>query len=238
MMPAQVSHSRSRLRILSANLWNGNADAERFAALLVDLQVDVAAVQELAPAQAAALARVLPHGALEPRLDYNGMGIAAPWPLTVRHLALPTRDARITELTLQCGDGAPLSVELINLHVKAPHSPLGLRTMHCRRGQWRGLHRHIIAAPQRPRVLVGDFNATPLWPFYRRVATHFRDAALIAAQRHGRPVQRTWGPRPAGPRLLRIDHAFVHRVAVLDFQVVEVAGSDHRAVVVDIAAES
>jgi len=238
MTPCPPPNAHPRLRILSANLWNGNADAERFAQLVVELRVDVAAVQELAPKQADALARVLPHGCLEPRLDFNGMGIAAPWPLAVRHLALPTRDARVTDLSLLQVDGTPLSLELINLHVKAPHSPLGLHTLRRRRDQWRGLHRHIIAAPQRARILVGDFNATPLWPFYRRVAAHLRDAALIAARQHGRAVQRTWGPRPDGPRLLRIDHAFVHRVAVLDFQVVDVPGSDHRAVVVDVAAES
>jgi endonuclease/exonuclease/phosphatase family metal-dependent hydrolase len=165
------------------------------------------------------------------------MGIAAHAPLSVRRLPLPTRDARITDLTLARADGTPMAIELINLHVKAPHSPLGLQTIQRRRGQWRGLQRHLNAAPQRPRVLVGDFNATPLWPFYRRVTAHLHDAAVIAAKRAGGRTRRTWGPHPDGPRLLRIDHAFVHRLVVLDFQVVDVRGSDHCAVVVDVAAE-
>lgn len=226
-----------RLRILSANLWNDRADAEAFAALVERLAVDVAAVQELGPRQAAALARVLPHGTLEPGLDYTGMGIAARTPVGVRRLPLPCRDARIGELRVSAADGTLLAVELINLHVQAPHSPFGWRTVQRRRGQWRGIQRHLAAAPQHPRVLVGDFNATPLWPLYRRVTAHLRDAALIAATRAGGRARPTWGPWPTAPRLLRIDHAFVHRVAVLDFQVVAVAGGDHCAVMVDIAAD-
>jgi endonuclease/exonuclease/phosphatase family metal-dependent hydrolase len=85
-------------------------------------------------------------------------------------------------------------------------------------------------------VLVGDLNATPLWPVYRRLALHLTDAAVAAARHHGRPVQRTWGPWPKAPRLLRIDHALVHGVAVADFQVMPLAGGDHSAIVVDIAA--
>ncbi|MEO8602832.1 MAG: endonuclease/exonuclease/phosphatase family protein [bacterium] len=237
MLPQLDAAVPTRLRILSANLWNGKADPEGFAELIMRLGVDVAAVQELGPKQAAALARVLPQGTLEPRLDYNGMGIAAQIPLVVRRLPLPTRDARIAQLTVAGTDGAPVTIELINLHIKAPHSPVGVRTMLHRRGQWRGLQRHLNAAPHSPRVIVGDFNATPMWPFYRRVTAHLHDAALIVATRAGRRPQRTWGPRTDGPRLLRIDHAFVHRVAVLDFQVVTVPGSDHRAVVVDVGAE-
>jgi len=225
-----------RLRILSANLWNDRADAEAFAALVERLAVDVAALQELGPRQAAALARVLPHGVLEPGLDFHGMGIATRSPVAVRRLTLPCRDARISELALAAADGTAVAVELINLHVQAPHS-IRWSTVSHRRGQLRGLVRHMAAAPHHPRVLVGDFNATPLWPLYRRVTAHLRDAALIAAARGGGRVQPTWGPRPGARRLLRIDHAFVHRVAVLDFQVVPVPGGDHSAVVVDIATE-
>lgn len=223
-----------RLRILSANLWNGRADAQAFAALVVRLGVDVAAVQELAPWQAEALAAVLPHGTLEPRLDFHGMGIASRMPIAVRRLNLPYRDARIAELTLAAPCGRPDALELVNIHVQAPHSLQAWTTVQHRRGQWRGLQRHLNANPHRSRVVVGDFNATPLWPFYRRMRAHLRDAALLAPTRNGR-APRTWGPRPGGPRLLRIDHAFVHRVEVLDFSVVEVVGGDHWAVVVDIA---
>src|SRR5262245_11098290 len=63
-----------RLRVLSANLWNGGADPNGFVDLVARVRADVVAVQELTPPQADALGRYMPHGVLEPAHDYNGMG--------------------------------------------------------------------------------------------------------------------------------------------------------------------
>ena len=227
-----------RVRVLSANLWNGGADPEGFAALVERLRIDVVAVQELSPPQADALRRRLPHGNLEPATDYTGMGIAARRPLPVRRLTLPRRDARIAELQLRAPDGGAVTVELVNVHIEAPHNGPTWRSVARRRGQWRALERHLKASPQRPRVVVGDFNSTPLWPFYRRIASHLHDAALIHARQSGRPALRTWGPWPGAPRLLRIDHAFVQHLVVFDFAVVDVPNGDHSAVMVELGAKT
>ena len=84
-------------------------------------------------------------------------------------------------------------------------------------------------------VLIGDFNATPLWPVYRRLAPLFSDAAIAVAQQLGRPVEPTWG-RIGGRRWLRIDHAFTRGVEHRDFQVLALPDSDHSAIVVDLEA--
>ena len=152
----------------------------------------------------------------------------------MRRLALPRRDARLAELSCAAPDGSAVAVELVNIHVEAPHNTPTWRTMARRRGQWRGLERHLKANPHRPRLVVGDFNSTPLWPFYRRIADHLHDAALIHARRSGGRAARTWGPWHGSPRLLRIDHAFVHHLEVFDFAVVDVPEGDHSAVVVEI----
>ena len=223
-----------RFRIVSANLWNGAADPCAFAELIARLDADAVATQEMSPEQADALARVLPHGRLEPARDFTGMGIALRHPASVRRLALPCRDARIAEVCCELAGGARVELELINVHVNAPHTSRRT-TWSWRRGQLRGLVRHLQASPRRRRVLVGDLNATPLWPVYRRLVSHLSDAAIAAARRNGHAVQRTWGPWPGAPRLLRIDHALVHGVAVEDFQVLPIVGGDHSAIVVDIA---
>jgi endonuclease/exonuclease/phosphatase (EEP) superfamily protein YafD len=218
---------------VSANLLNGGAAPDAFAALVAALDADVVATQEMAPEQADALARVLPHGLLEPTRDYSGMGIALREPAPIRRLALPGRDARIADIAWQGPAGARIELEILNVHVEAPHSTWD--SLYRRRGQLRGLVRHLAAAPARRRVLIGDLNATPLWPLYRRLAARLTDAAAAAAHRHGRSVESTWGPWAWAPRVLRIDHAFVDGVAVEDFRVLPIAGSDHSAIVIDIA---
>jgi endonuclease/exonuclease/phosphatase family metal-dependent hydrolase len=226
-----------RLRVLSANLWNGQADADAFVSLVERMRADIVAVQELTPEQAAALRRHMPHGVLEPATDFNGMGIVGRTPFSVRRLPLPRRDARIADLQLRAPDGEVVSIELVNIHVEAPHNLPTWRSLARRRGQWRGLERHLQTNPHRPRIVVGDFNSTPLWPFYRRVTSHLHDAALIHARRNGGRAAKTWGPWHGSPRLLRIDHVFVQHLEVFDFAVAAVPMGDHSAVVVEIGAK-
>jgi endonuclease/exonuclease/phosphatase (EEP) superfamily protein YafD len=229
----QAGETRTRrLRIVSANLWNGAADAGAFRELIEELAADVVAVQELAPHQAEQIGRVLPHGSLEPARDCTGMGIALRRPSRVDRIALPCRDARLAEVSL---DGTRTRLEVINVHVQAPFFPFTWTAFRHRRGQLAGLERYLDADPERPRAVVGDFNATPGWPLYHRMAARFADAAKEVARRRGTAPVPTWGPRPGARRLLRIDHAFVGGLAVLDFRVVALRGCDHAAIVVDLA---
>src|SRR5262245_52617288 len=110
--------SRWTLRVLSANLANGLADADAFADLVEGLEPDVVLAQELTPAQAEALARVLPFGKLEPSRDHKGMGIALREPGNVRRLHLPYRSAFVAEVPRPM-DAEP--IEVVNLHLAAPH---------------------------------------------------------------------------------------------------------------------
>lgn len=228
-----------QLRILTANLWNGRADPEGFAALVEREGVDVACVQELAPEQAAPLAEVLPHGALEPDRDYRGMGIALRQPADVAQLPLRYRPLRTACLDPKDWPGLADPVAVWNVHVRAPQGFPQHVSWATRRAQLRGLLEHVSgAAAGRRLVLVGDFNATPAWPLYRRVARELDDVALATARRSGRRPARTWGPRwPRVPRvrLLRIDHAFARGVEVSRVRRLPVPGSDHDALCVDVA---
>lgn len=231
---ARGHHPAARLRVVSANLWNGAADPDALGAIIEELAADVVAVQELAPKQAEAIARVLPHGVLEPAHNCTGMGIALRRPALVERLRLPYRDARLARVAL---DGARLTLEVITVHVQAPLLLPVWRTLRRRRGQLRSLVRHLDEAPGESRIVVGDFNATPGWPLYGRMAARLTDAALEVARRRGTRAEPTWGPRPGGRRLLRIDHAFVQGLVVHDFRVVPLPGGDHAAIVVDVGPE-
>lgn len=253
------------LRVMSANLWSGAADPDALVRLVAALGVDVLAAQELSEDQAAAIAEVLPYGILEPHRGFHGMGVALRQPGVVDHVEMPYRDARRARLDPLDWPGLVAPVEILNVHIAAPHvGPLGSGWPR-RRKQLRHLERYLVdgeeqrdtengrrthsegaafcegavfgegAAQDRPgQLLIGDFNSTPIWPVYRRLARHMSDAAVVVAQRRGRPLQSTWGPWSGSPRLLRIDHGFVRGLEIEEFQVVHIPGSDHSAVVLDI----
>ncbi len=228
-----------RLRILSANLWNGRADPGALAQLVHDEEVDVACVQELTHAQAEALAQVLPHGRVEPAEDHTGMGIALRRPAKVGWLPLPYRSMRGARLDPKHWNGLSEPVCVWNLHVRAPTQGSPLRSARIRRGQLRGVLKHL-SRPAAPRlVLVGDLNATPVWPVYRRIAAQIPDAALAHARRRGEPAPRTWAPWTGAERLrlLRIDHAFARGVNVLEVRRVHVPKSDHDGLCIDVALD-
>jgi endonuclease/exonuclease/phosphatase family metal-dependent hydrolase len=222
------------LRVLSANLFHGRADASALVELVRTLDVAVVAVQELGPRQAEALATLLPHGKLEPIPEGMGLGIALRHPGQVEWLALPHRDAGVACLSPSDWPGLGRTIEIVNAHLANP--VVGVpASWRYRRGQVAGLTAYLASAEPCPRALVGDLNATPHWPAYRRLAAELDDAAVLAAARSGRAPEATWGPYPGSPRLLRIDHVLVDAFDVLDFRVFRLPGSDHSAVVADLA---
>ena len=88
--------------------------------------------------------------------------------------------------------------------------------------------------------MVGDFNATPIWPVYRAMAAVLEDLALTHARATGRRPRRTWPswPEPLGWfRFLRIDHCFGHGLEVHHCEVVDLPGSDHKGLLLDLAAK-
>ena len=197
---------------------------------MAQIRPDAVAVQEITPEQARALGEVLPFGGLSPSNWYVGMGIALRQPGRVRTVGLGYREAWIAEVT--SGNGT--AIELVNVHIRAPHQVPLRHTFRLRREQLRAIERHVAESPLAPRALIGDFNATSRWPLYRRLARQFTDAAVASARRNGKRPQPTWRPFSRFPPILRIDHVFVRGLEVHDLQVIAIAGSDHCAVVADV----
>lgn len=224
------------LRILSANLFNGAADPAALAALVRAERPDVVAAQEMAPEQAEVLAELLPHGRLEPARNHRGMGLALAAPARCGQLELVHRNARVARLLPADWPRLERPVDIVNLHVSSPTAHPFRAQPRRRALQLRGLLAHLDAAPETALAVVGDFNATPLWPFYRRLATRLDDVVADFASAEGRRPARTWRAAAGrGPRLLRIDHCLARglraeRVAVLDLR-----GSDHCALLVDLS---
>ena len=232
------------MRILTANLLEGRANAGALAALLVERRIDVACFQELGPAQAEAIREVLPHGLLAPgegTMRYHGGGIAARSPLEVRRLPLPGRDAFVTELRAEQWPGLASSLALLSLHVLVPFARSYWGIQRIRGRQVRALLQYLDlpqTPPDRPRLLLGDLNSTVAWPAYRALTSRLRDLHLEHARASRRRPAGTWAPSTRGPRLWRLDHALGSGLGPTCVEVVRIEGSDHAGLIVDLGEDA
>ncbi|MFQ5554072.1 MAG: endonuclease/exonuclease/phosphatase family protein [Acidimicrobiia bacterium] len=218
------------LRIITANLLNGAASRTALRRLIRDERPDAFAAQELAPAAAAVIAGELPHGLLDPSLDYLGGGIALRRPGDVVRLTMEHRDGH--RVLLEPGTWPELTapLEIVAVHLMNPVLRPWRHSAWVRRTQVEQVLDHV-RENRVARVIVGDFNATPAWRVYRKMAAVVQDAARVT----GNP-RRTWAPWWWMPRLLRIDHGFVEGVVPLSVRTRRVRGADHSALIVDVRA--
>src|SRR4029453_15791368 len=143
----------------------------------------------------------------------------------------PYRSAFVADLP---GPEDDQPIEVMNVHLAAPHVRPVVQRLQERRGQLRDILPHLAGKPRRRPIVAGAPNATPLWPAYRRLRTRFDDAAAEAARRIGRRPGRTWGPWAGSVRLLRIDHILVKGLVAAGTRVLPLRGSDHSALVADL----
>ncbi len=196
--------------------------------MILDADPDVVCAQELGPRTASVMADLLAHGHLDPRPDLFGLGIATRFPTTIDKLDLEERSGWIARLEPDRWPGLKEPLDIFNVHLVNPiDRPWGV-SRQVRRRQvdeiTAEVNAHDVAA-----VVIGDMNATPLWREYKRLAEIGTDAARASGS-----ARKTWSPFVFGPRLLRIDHAFVKGVRPTATSVIRVRGTDHRALVVDI----
>ncbi|MGO9781213.1 MAG: endonuclease/exonuclease/phosphatase family protein [Streptosporangiaceae bacterium] len=219
------------LRVVTANLLGGRAEADVVAELVRRKHADVLFVQELTDKAAARLQRaglgdLLPHRVRQPT-PHNAEGsIYARYPLRGGPLAAPVSAARCTaRLDLPSGQ----VVELACIHA-APPTPLWSPGATAR---WRSQLSALPAPGEDPRILAGDFNATLDHAQFRRL---LRRGYADAASQAGHGLALTWGPRPGRrPALLAIDHVLIdRRCAVVTTSAHRLTGSDHRALYAEL----
>ncbi|MGK5443951.1 endonuclease/exonuclease/phosphatase family protein [Micromonospora sp. URMC 105] len=220
------------LRLLTANLLKGSADARTLVGLVRRHRVDVLAVQEFTPEASAALdreglAELLPHRQLNPEVGTTGSGLYARWPLAGggfrRNVGFQFTQAYATV----AAPGAP-PVRVESAH---PAAPYGVEVV----DEWfTDLRAQPRATPDGPvSILAGDFNATlDHAPLRALLASGYVDAADAA----GAGLRGTWGPYDGDPiPPVTIDHVLVdRRIAVRSVSVHPVPGSDHRAVLAEL----
>jgi endonuclease/exonuclease/phosphatase (EEP) superfamily protein YafD len=218
-----------RLRVVTANLYVRNPDPASTGRALRAAQPDVLVVPELTAAglvglRAAGLLEDLPHAVVELEQD-EAVGLFSRLPLSDVDLRR-TGGRVLPRATVTVGGH---DVRLLTSH---PLPPISLFT-----ALWRRSLVDLAAevrAQELPVVVAGDLNADRDHALFRRLLdTGLRDAH----DQRGRGLARTW---PASLPLLHLDHVLVRdgpgaRLAVLSVEELQVPGSDHLAVVADVA---
>jgi endonuclease/exonuclease/phosphatase (EEP) superfamily protein YafD len=216
------------LSVLSANIYRGKADPEALVELVDRYDVDLLAIQELTPKFArwlrqAGLERRLPNAIREMRRGASGAGL---------YSRLPLRKAagnqpfffRMPRAVLRLPDGRQIRV--VDVH---PYPP--------GRGNvdiWSEALESLPAAGHgAPWVLAGDFNATLDVSLFRETVDRgYRDAADVT----GEGLEPTWPNNRTLPPFITIDHVLAdRRLGIVDYEVEDVPGSDHRAIWTELA---
>jgi endonuclease/exonuclease/phosphatase (EEP) superfamily protein YafD len=219
------------LVVMTANLYEGQGDAAAVMKLVRERQVDVLSVQELTPGalgrlHAAGAAELLPGHAEDPRPGGAGSALLARRPVRPTG-ARDVAGAAQPQVTLGVPGAPPVRVKAVH-----PPRPIG----HATERVWRRAMRAMPGSDGRGdvQILAGDFNATLDHRELRRLLDRgYVDAGDAA----GEGLVWTW-PALRRRRALpvTIDHVLVdRRVRVRRVRVERIPGSDHRAVIAELA---
>jgi endonuclease/exonuclease/phosphatase (EEP) superfamily protein YafD len=216
------------LRVMSCNVLVTNEEHARVAEAVRSASPDVVGFIEVTPAWDAALAALLlteyPHAIREPRQGSFGLVLMSRLPLR-RAEVLVGRNGR-PSIRVQVDRGGAIDVLLAH-----PPPPMSARRWLDRNGQLWDVAK-TAAAGAVPLLVVGDLNCTAGSPAFRAL---LRDGGLRDS-RLGRGLQPSWPDLVLPFPQLAIDHALVTPgLVVLGRRTVGGLGSDHRAIVVDVA---
>lgn len=158
-----------------------------------------------------------------------GTGMATRLPARFSRIPMTYRSGWMAALDADGWPDLGGPVEVVNIHLANPIGWPWWRSVTMRHRQVAQLLTHLAGRTDR-QVVVGDINATPAWPAYRRIAHVLDDAAGVTAT-----AVPTWRPKGRGPLLLRIDHVFVSGLVPIRTTTVGVPGADHVALVAELS---
>jgi endonuclease/exonuclease/phosphatase (EEP) superfamily protein YafD len=227
-----VPPGAAELTVLSANIHHGTADPEELVGLVESVDPDVLAVQELNAHYAvklrrAGIYRLLPNAVISVRRKASGGALYSRLPM--REIATPKGNGvafRMPRAVVSLENGR--TVRVVDVHPYPPKK----KVVKLWRTQLRSLPPAELDGPA-PWVLAGDFNATLDFSELRDLLeSGYRDAGEVT----GDGLEPTW---PAGrllPPPVTIDHVLAdERIAIADYGVEDIPGSDHRAVFARLA---
>jgi endonuclease/exonuclease/phosphatase (EEP) superfamily protein YafD len=228
VVPDPVPTTGTPFTVLAFNTLEGGSDVQQLAALIDQQRPDVVALSEAGVPYSDKLAPLVAplgyhlHTSIGPRRrDVGGVTAVVSDRLGDVHVRIGNETSSFPYVELS---GAGLGgMRVVAFHSVAP-VPGSVP-------EWRSdlaLLKQWCAGPT-PAIVAGDFNATLDHSVLRNAISGCEDAA---AQR-GAGLVPTWGPTPRSRDLLgpQIDHVIANDgIAAETFEVHDIAGSDHRAI--------
>jgi endonuclease/exonuclease/phosphatase (EEP) superfamily protein YafD len=219
-----------RVRVMTANLYLGSADAKSIVAK-AENEADVLALQELTPRAverltAAGLNYQFPYRILDARDYASGAGLWSRYPITqserIRGYELAMVSAHIHV------PGVARDPRTLVAHLSGPW-PQPLDDWQHDMEQLRSTMREVAqSAGPGCALLAGDFNSTlDVRPFRDLVRNGYHDAAEQA----GAGITATYPANTWTPPLIAIDHVLTYQCTAVSAKTTELAGSDHRGLV-------
>ncbi|KWX67390.1 endonuclease/exonuclease/phosphatase family protein [Mycobacterium sp. NAZ190054] len=218
------------VRVLTANLFLGQADPAAFVALARDA-ADIVAVQEMTQQSAdglsaAGMDAAFPYRVIMPARNASGIGIWSRHPIVhsgrIDGYTLPMVGSRIRI------PGVRVDATVLSVHLPGPWpTPIdGWRSDIARLPDTLGEVGRTAGAGA--VIVAGDFNATAdMAPFRRLLVDGYGDAGADA----GAGLVRTYPGRGMRPPLIGIDHILTKNCSTASVGTVVVPGADHRGLV-------
>lgn len=231
---ARPGQGEQEFRVMTANLFRGEADAQELVKLVAEQRVTTLVLEEVTPEalaelEEAGLDEALPFRAGEPGPGTTGTMVFS--------------DFRLRPIARLETDWGSWAVEAI-----MPQGPLRMYAVHARppkgdADEWADDLNAVIDAAKADRdvdLILGDLNATPdHWALQDLEELDFR-RATERANSGWKPTwpdhwEQSWFGIPL-PLVVQIDHVLAGRsIAVLAANTAEVEGGDHRAVIAEVA---
>lgn len=220
------------VRVVFANISIRNDDTGKLVAWIKVSDPDVVVTTEVSPWRVAQLAEAMveyPFQVLEPREHPFGMVVYSRYPISgeaVTELAGDTPPARTPMLVTADVETPVGMLHVAGVHLFPPMTPRWLAW----RNEQLAIAGDLLAEVDAPKLVVGDFNATPWSASLRR----FQSENDLS----GFNTRATW-PVALGFVGIPIDHAFASRdLAILKVEPGPDIGSDHRPLLINVAPRS
>lgn len=224
-----VGDGDAAVRVVFSNMSIRNDDTGKFVAWIKVSDPDVVVATEVSPRQIAQLAEAMveyPFQVLAPRGHPYGMVVYSRYPISneaATELTVDTPPARVPSMVTADVETPGGLLHVAGFHLVPPITPQRLAW----RNEQLAVAGDLLAAIDAPKLVVGDFNATP-WSAGLRAFQSENDLS-------GFNSQATW-PILLGFAGIPIDHAFVSRdLPILKIETGPDIGSNHRPVVIDVA---